>query len=78
MTSRTLPKFFSCPPTVDWKIPCEYDNVLCLEYEELLYSNEEQLREMAKRLTIKFRERFSYFFGVDYGSEGGGSSVVWD
>ncbi|KAL7554175.1 hypothetical protein ACHAWF_018391 [Thalassiosira exigua] len=44
-------------------ILCQYDNVLCIESEELVYNNNDGLRMIARRLTEKFRSRFEYFFG---------------
>ena len=42
---------------------CEYDNVLCLEYEDLVFSSEQEIEKVVNNLTIKFRARFEYFFG---------------
>lgn len=44
---------------------CSYKNVLCIEYEELLYNNKEELHGMVKVLTDKFRKRFKYYFSTD-------------
>ena len=44
---------------------CSYKNVLCIEHEELLFNNEEELRAMVKFLTGKFRKRFKYYFGTN-------------
>ena len=44
---------------------CTYRNVLCVEYEELLYSNREELELMVAALTDKLRSRFEFFFGPD-------------
>ena len=44
---------------------CGYKNVLCIEYEELLYNNEDELRAMVDSLTNKFRTRFEYYFGTN-------------
>ena len=51
---------------------CEYDNVLCLEYEELMFSWERgnendnsSVENVANNLTNKFRKRFEYFFGTN-------------
>jgi hypothetical protein len=43
---------------------CKYKNVLCIEYEEMRYGNMDELRAMVGTLTMKFRRRFEYFFGV--------------
>jgi len=43
---------------------CGYKNVLCLEYEELRYADDESCRRMVRSLTTKFRERFDYYFGA--------------
>lgn len=42
---------------------CTYDNVLCIEYEELLYNNIEELHAMVYNIANKFQSRFEYFFG---------------
>lgn len=42
---------------------CEYNNVLCLEYEDLMYANRSQLEAMVQKLTAMFQDRFGYFFG---------------
>ena len=41
---------------------CIYKNVLCIEYEELLYGNDEELHAMVRALTEKLKNRFEYFF----------------
>ena len=46
---------------------CSYKNVLCLEYEELTYNNQEELHAMVRALTEKFRKRFEYYFGKNNG-----------
>ncbi len=42
---------------------CTYDNVLCIEYEELMYNNIEELHDMVNNMANKFQSRFEYFFG---------------
>lgn len=42
---------------------CTYDNVLCIEYEELLYNNMEELNAMVNNMANKFQSKFEYFFG---------------
>ena len=42
---------------------CEYDNVLCIEHQDTLYNNEEELQAMVFRLTEKFHRSFAKFFG---------------
>ena len=42
---------------------CQYNNVLCIEFEDLLFSNEQEMRQMVHRLTLMFQNRFEYFFG---------------
>lgn len=42
---------------------CSYKNVLCLDPSELLFNTEEELHNMVRTSTKKFRERFSDFFG---------------
>ena len=37
---------------------CEYDNVLCLQHEEELYQNVDELKGLVRRLTEKFKGRF--------------------
>ena len=44
---------------------CAYDNVLCIEYEELQYSNQQELNEMVNTLAKKLSSRFKYYFGRD-------------
>lgn len=41
---------------------CEYNNVLCIEYEELQHDN----RFMVDHLSNKFQSRFEYFFGPGF------------
>jgi hypothetical protein len=43
---------------------CQYKNVLCIPYEELVFTNEEELKSMVQRLTAKLKTRFEYFFGT--------------
>ncbi|KAL3805569.1 hypothetical protein HJC23_005813 [Cyclotella cryptica] len=43
---------------------CQYKNVLCIPYEELVFTNEEELRSMVGRLTATLKTRFEYFFGT--------------
>jgi hypothetical protein len=38
---------------------CEYDNVLCLQHDEELYQNVDELEGLVRRLTEKFKGRFS-------------------
>ena len=42
---------------------CEYDNVLCIEHQDTLYNNEDELQAMVFRLTEKFHRSFAKFFG---------------
>ena len=42
---------------------CEYNNVLCIEYEELVYNNAEEMHAMVNTLANKLQSRFEYFFG---------------
>lgn len=44
---------------------CEFTNVLCIEYEELIYSNKQDIEIMVQKLTAKFQNRFEYFFGAN-------------
>jgi len=44
---------------------CQYDNVLCIEYEELLFSDKREIESIVKNLTNKFSKRFEYFFGAN-------------
>lgn len=44
---------------------CEYTNVLCIDYEDLLYSNRQDMEVMVKKLTARFQNRFEYFFGAN-------------
>lgn len=41
---------------------CEFDNLLCIEHEEQLYGNDEELKAMAHHLTEKFKSRFVNLF----------------
>jgi hypothetical protein len=43
---------------------CKYKNVLCITYDELVFSRQEELQEMVSRLTAKLKMRFAYFFGT--------------
>lgn len=43
---------------------CQYKNVLCIPYEELIFTNEDELKNMVQRLTAKLKTRFEYFFGT--------------
>ncbi|KAL7477393.1 hypothetical protein ACHAW6_003203 [Cyclotella cf. meneghiniana] len=43
---------------------CQYKNVLCIPYEELIFTNEDELKSMVQRLTAKLKTRFEYFFGT--------------
>ena len=42
---------------------CQYNNVLCVEYEELLYSDERERELVVRALATKLKDRFDYFFG---------------
>jgi hypothetical protein len=44
---------------------CQYKNVLCVLYDELVFSSQDELKEMVARLTAKLKTRFAYFFGTD-------------
>lgn len=44
---------------------CEYNNVLCIEYDDLVYSNNIELELMVQKLTRMFQDRFEYFFGAN-------------
>lgn len=37
---------------------CQYDNVLCIEYEELQFKSKEEVKMVVNNLTNKFRARF--------------------
>lgn len=41
---------------------CEYDNVLCVEAAEQVYTSDEELQAMVQHLTEKFFRRFGLFF----------------
>lgn len=43
---------------------CQYKNVLCIRYDELVYSSPEDLKQMVTNLTTKLKTRFQYFFGT--------------
>ena len=42
---------------------CEYSNVVCVKYEEQLFTKDEQMRFLVQRVTQRFQEKFAYFFG---------------
>lgn len=42
---------------------CEYNNVLCLDSDELTYTNQEELNAMVNNVANKFQSRFQYIFG---------------
>ena len=44
---------------------CEYDNVLCLEHEEVLFSQNQDMKRVAINLTNRFSKRFEFFFGAN-------------
>ena len=48
---------------------CEYNNVMCIEYEELMYSNSDELQKMVNNFADEFISRFGYFFGPTLISE---------
>lgn len=41
---------------------CQHTNVLCLEYQEVLFSNHREMKAMVKSLTDRFQDKFGYFF----------------
>jgi len=43
---------------------CQYNNVLCIEFEELLYSDEHGRESVVRALAEKLKDRFGYFFGA--------------
>ena len=43
---------------------CQYKNVLCISYDELVFSTQEELKYMVAKLTSRLKERFAYFFGT--------------
>lgn len=47
---------------------CQYDNVLCIEYEELQFESNEEVEKVVNNLTDKFRARFevrqTFFFVI--------------
>ena len=45
---------------------CEYNNVLCIEYEELQYTNQQQLHDVVNNLSNKFQSRFQRSFGPGF------------
>ena len=54
--------FFIVSSGLDSEV-CEYSNVLCIKYEEQLFTNDEHLIFLVKSLTERFQEKFAYFFG---------------
>jgi hypothetical protein len=42
---------------------CQYNNVLCVEYEDLLYSDDQGRETVVRELAQKLKGRFNYFFG---------------
>lgn len=43
---------------------CQYKNVLCISHEELMFSSQEEMKDMIERLTARLKARFAYFFGT--------------
>jgi hypothetical protein len=54
--------FFVVSSDLDSEV-CEYSNVLCVKYEEQLFTNDEHLKFLVQSLTQRFQETFAYFFG---------------
>jgi hypothetical protein len=54
--------FFIVSSGLDSEV-CEYSNVLCIKYEEQLFSKDEHLVYLVQSLTQRFQEKFAYFFG---------------
>eukprot|EP00986_Skeletonema_menzelii_P012997 scaffold7349_cov145-Skeletonema_menzelii.AAC.11 len=54
--------FFIVSSGLDSEV-CEYSNVLCVKYEEQLFSKDEHLIYLVQSLTQRFEEKFAYFFG---------------
>lgn len=54
--------FFIVSSGLDSEV-CEYSNVLCVKYEEQLFSADEHLVYLVQSLTQRFQEKFAYFFG---------------
>lgn len=48
---------------------CDFNNVLCIEYEELMYANSDELQKMVNNFADNFMSRFGYFFGPSLFSE---------
>eukprot|EP00584_Thalassiosira_punctigera_P009877 CAMPEP_0172533350 /NCGR_PEP_ID=MMETSP1067-20121228/6083_1 /TAXON_ID=265564 ORGANISM="Thalassiosira punctigera, Strain Tpunct2005C2" /NCGR_SAMPLE_ID=MMETSP1067 /ASSEMBLY_ACC=CAM_ASM_000444 /LENGTH=1015 /DNA_ID=CAMNT_0013317979 /DNA_START=86 /DNA_END=3133 /DNA_ORIENTATION=+ len=55
---------------------CEYDNVLCIEFEEQIYNSKDELQAMVHHLTEKFQRRFGNFFGSIGNPVGSEESVI--
>ena len=43
---------------------CQYKNVLCIPHRELVFSSQEEMKELIGRLTTLLKARFAYFFGT--------------
>jgi hypothetical protein len=54
--------FFVVSSGLDSEV-CEYSNVLCVKYEEQLFTKDEHLTFLVQSLTQRFQEQFAYFFG---------------
>ena len=57
---------------------CGYKNVLCLEYDELQFTNNSELPELVGKLTDKLAKRFEFFFGSEpeWSAQGHQSAAV--
>jgi len=57
---------------------CGFKNVLCLEYEELQFDNNNELPELVGKLTEKLAKRFEFFFETkpDWSAQGHQSAAV--
>ncbi len=44
---------------------CKYDNVLCIDSEDLTYTSRDELSAMVNNVANKFQSRFQYFFGLE-------------
>ncbi len=43
---------------------CQYENVLCIQYEDLMFSNEQNMKTLVNDLTEKIQARFQVGFCI--------------
>ena len=55
---------------------CEYNNVMCIGDDELLYNNQQELAMMVNNLGNKLQDRFQQYLGKGFLDEGKKSNAV--